>query len=184
MAAGAVSDDLRDVIDFVEGFLAAEHAARQAMHREPDDAKYGKAEKNAASYLHSEKGSPVVLGFGRPAGEAGKAMLDEAAADAMEPRALYLVARHRDGERVVYRAFVGSPRDRRARRYALVLNIAHVEGDLKIVGETAVNPFGSDRELEWEPAGGDQLETVGPPEESAKLQRPQDPVHAAHFDAY
>jgi hypothetical protein len=171
-----VSDALREAIEFTQGFVADEHAARQAAYLAPDDASYEEAERKASEYLLSEPGSIVVLGFDRSP--------DASGAELFHPRALYLVARHRAGDREVFRAFVSSPTDRRGRRYGLALNIASVGGELKIVGETAVNVFESEETLVWEPAGGDQFDAIGPPEEVAKLQRPSNPVHAAHFDSY
>jgi hypothetical protein len=174
-----MTSELRDAVAVVEGFLADEFAARRSMYFGSDE-EYEQAAARAESHLHSAPGSPLTLGFGRPTGPAGAVsdMEREIAADYRQ-RPLFLVSRHRRGDETVYRALVGR-HDRAGGGYAEALHLAPVDGELKVVGRAGVNPFGS--ELAWEPLGGDQLEAAGPPLEVAKLQRPEEPESAAHYD--
>ena len=172
-----------DAVDLVNRFIEAEHRAVVATHAEPDDEAVARATAEAEAFLHSEPGSIVGLGFGRPPGMSSADLEPLAAtADQLVPRPLFAVASFDHGGRTVYRAFVGSQRDAEGYEYDLSLNIAPAEGALRIVGKTAVDPFGPEDELRWEAAGGEQFPDDLPVADVRPFRRPLNPVHAAHYD--
>jgi hypothetical protein len=179
-----MTDELRDMVDFVEAFASDEHAARVAMYTEPDDDRYRELEGRAAAYLESAPGSIVTLGFGRGSGAAAKRALSRPQdAEALSKRVVYLASKHDSPAGPAFRAVVSDPRDAEGRYLADSLHIRIRDGQPRIVGKAAVSPFGDDNVLEWEPAGGDQLEDAGPAVKVAKLRPPLDAAHAAVYDA-
>jgi hypothetical protein len=179
-----MTDKLRDIKGFVEAFASDEHAARVAMYTEPDDDRYRELESRASGYLESAPGSIVTLGFGRGSGAAAKRALSRPQdAEALSKRVVYLVSKHDSPAGPAFKALVSDPRDADGRYLADSLHIRVRDGQPRIVGKAAVSPFGDDDDVEWETAGGDQLEDVGPPVEVAKLRRPLDDAHGAVYDA-
>jgi hypothetical protein len=179
-----MTDELRDIADFVEAFASDEHKARIAMYTEADDDRYRELEERAASFLESAPGSIVTLGFSRSPGAVAKALLVRPQdAEGFSKRVLYLVSKHETSSGPAFKALVSDPTDAEGRYLADSLHIRIRVGGPRIVGRAAVSPFGDDDAVEWEPLGGDQLEDAGPPVKVAKLRRPLDPAHAAAFDA-
>jgi hypothetical protein len=183
MASGGkdVSRGLRAAVEKVQAYLADEFAALRAMYLGSDE-EYAQAAARAESHLHSEPGSPLTLGFGRPTGPAGGVSDRERShAQRYRERPLFLMSSHQRGDETVYRAIVGERDDPEGVMYAESLHLAPIDGELKIVGRAGANPFGD--ELAWDAIGGDQLEGAGPPLEVAKFQRPAEPKSAANYDA-
>jgi hypothetical protein len=178
-----MTDELRDIADFLETFASDEHAARVAMYTEPDDDRYRELEERAAGHLESVPGSIMTLGFGRGSGDAAKALLDRPQdAGGFSKRVVYLVSKHDSTSGPAFRALVSDPTDAEGRYLADALHVRLRDGGPRIVGRAVMSPFDSDDAAEWEPLGGDQLEDAGPPSEVAKLRRPLDPAHAAVYD--
>ena len=172
-----------EVVEFINRFIEAEYQAVMATHTNPDGEAVRQAIAAAEAFVHSTPRSIVSLGIGRPPGMTSEELQPLAEeAERLGPRILYAVATYDLAGRTVHRAFVGAHRDPAGFSYDLTLNIAPVDGDLRIVGRTAVNVFAAQDRLEWEPAGGEQFPEDASPTEVVALQRPGDPVHAAHFD--
>ena len=174
---------MTDIRQFVEAFIDAERMALVATHSEADEADYRAALDSAAQFLASGPGSVVTLGFGRPAGDAAAGLISrDAAQEQFQPRTLFAIATYELDGQPVHVAFVGSPRDKRGRRFDRALVVAERNGDAKIVGMAGVDPFAEVTPLPWEPLGGRQVPLDASPIRVEGVQRPTNDVHAAEYD--
>jgi hypothetical protein len=185
---------MNDVITFLRAFADAECQTRTAKYVEPDDKKYIKQMKAWDAMFGGDLSSGLSRPRGAPASKYASADYVEAA-ERVQPRTVFAVARYKHGKSSVYRAWMGdSELGSRGEGMTQNLYVEKDGGELKVVAvyDVCSNCMGSGTaggkscsacDGGWVHRNGATFKKLGAPAEVKKLKPPSDPVYKPAYDA-
>lgn len=174
--------DLNAAVQRVQEFASAEYDALQASYTANDAAEFDTAVQEANGFLHSTPGQYLTLTAGRHPQAGDTAPMREFAGQVTARKVLkarhYRHPQHGD----LFAVYTSMPRKMAQLGYGSLFYLKDVDGALKIFAKYEPNMDYEDR-IEWEAAGGAEIDDPGELVEEKKMQAPEMEPDRGHYES-
>jgi hypothetical protein len=174
--------DLGQAVQRVQEFASAEYDAGQAAYVADDAAEFEQAAREANGFFHSAPGQYLTLSTGRHPQAGDTAPMREFAKQVVARKVLkarrYRHPEHGD----LFAVYTTMPRRMEQTGYGSLFYLAKVDGALKIIAKYEPNMDYEDR-IEWENAGGAEIDDPGEMVEEIKMQAPEMEPDRSHYES-